>query len=676
MGARSTGNHPTTTKADGHLLEYFRQTFGAGGGTAAAPPGVTPSGITATGGIISDYASGPTIYRAHVFTSSGTFQVSALSTVPSLPDTIEYLVVAGGGGGGAVQASPGYAGAGGGGAGGVKIGGPNVATYPNVANVIPVSVASYAVTIGAGGMGGSRAPHPTNAATNGSNSVFGYPSAITATGGGAGSDNTSGPTPLQGGSSGGSGGGSDGRKDPGPGGAASPNSNPDRQGYPGGSNSGNTGGAGGGGGAMGAGSSKSPNHVGGPGGDGVQSSITGTATYYAGGGGGGSYTDPGPFTAASGGAGGGGAGGPYSGDKAGEDAEAGTGGGGGGGTGGTNITSNGGNGGSGVVIVRYQIASVETAKATGGVISFYNDKTIHTFTSSGTFATTSDWPGSGATVEYVIVGGGGAGVGGGGGAGAYRTGTTPIGAHPVSTSIQVGAGGRTQLSPSTEQDAATDGTPSYFGTPLTSPGGGHGGDTNPHSAGQPGGSGGGGGAYPSSGSAGGTGSGDTFPGTIGNTPSNGWGYDGGNGSYPTPNPQIPGSSSGGGGGAGGAGTPAGTYPGSPGQGGGGMQLPTTFRNPTSSVGHPGPTSSPFTGADDSGKYWIAGGGGGGWTGGGGGGGTQSSPYAGAGAGGGNPNSTPVDGKDGLANSGSGGGGSHQAIAGNGGSGIVLIAYPT
>ena len=39
MGARSTGSHPTTTKADGHLLEYFRQNFGAGGGgTNRTPP--------------------------------------------------------------------------------------------------------------------------------------------------------------------------------------------------------------------------------------------------------------------------------------------------------------------------------------------------------------------------------------------------------------------------------------------------------------------------------------------------------------------------------------------------------------------------------------------------------------------------------------------------------------
>ena len=44
-----------TTKADGHLLEYFRQTFGAGGGgtntTTKSPQ------MGATGGVISDYTS-------------------------------------------------------------------------------------------------------------------------------------------------------------------------------------------------------------------------------------------------------------------------------------------------------------------------------------------------------------------------------------------------------------------------------------------------------------------------------------------------------------------------------------------------------------------------------------------------------------------------------------------
>ena len=54
MGARSTGSHPTTTKADGHLLEYFRQNFGVGGGANSGPSESTLEGLTATGGIVSD----------------------------------------------------------------------------------------------------------------------------------------------------------------------------------------------------------------------------------------------------------------------------------------------------------------------------------------------------------------------------------------------------------------------------------------------------------------------------------------------------------------------------------------------------------------------------------------------------------------------------------------------
>ena len=94
MGARSTGNqHPTTTQADGHLLEYYRNTFVEGGGASNPQP---QSGLTATGGVISDYTSGSDVYRAHVFTSSGSFVVSELG---NLGNTIDYVMVAGGAGG-------------------------------------------------------------------------------------------------------------------------------------------------------------------------------------------------------------------------------------------------------------------------------------------------------------------------------------------------------------------------------------------------------------------------------------------------------------------------------------------------------------------------------------------------------------------------------------------------
>ena len=82
MGARSSQSRgPGLNETDGHLLEYFRNTFTGGGGAdsgpTAAPPGFGgPQGLTATGGVVSDYVDGDEVYRAHVFTSSGTFAVT------------------------------------------------------------------------------------------------------------------------------------------------------------------------------------------------------------------------------------------------------------------------------------------------------------------------------------------------------------------------------------------------------------------------------------------------------------------------------------------------------------------------------------------------------------------------------------------------------------------------
>ena len=49
--------------------------------------------------------------------------------------------------------------------------------------------------------------------------------------------------------------------------------------------------------------------------------------------------------------------------------------------------------------------SAAAFSATGGTITTYNGKTIHTFTSTGTFATAPNW--TSASVEYVVVAGGG-----------------------------------------------------------------------------------------------------------------------------------------------------------------------------------------------------------------------------------------------------------------------------
>ena len=59
---------------------------------------VPQQGHTASGGVISEYIDpSGNIYKAHVFTSTGSFNVSSLGNIDS---TIDYLVVGGGGGGG------------------------------------------------------------------------------------------------------------------------------------------------------------------------------------------------------------------------------------------------------------------------------------------------------------------------------------------------------------------------------------------------------------------------------------------------------------------------------------------------------------------------------------------------------------------------------------------------
>ena len=465
-------------KSNNPYASYF-DFFSKSGLDAVTNP-ATPQGMTATGGIIGDYEVSGTYYRAHVFSSSGTFNVTALG---SLGDTVEYLVVAGGGGAGGGGQS------GGGGAGGLRTNLPGVVdASPSPLTIsTPFSVTagptSYVVTVGGGGAGKSG----QGPGANGVNSYFGPPSSpngITATAGGAGGGLTP-QTANAGGSGGGSGNG--------------PGSQTGGSGNAGGSidskPEGNSGGSapgysaqyyGGGGGGAGASGANGPGPGGAPGGIGVQVAIAGPPTaspvgtpgpsgngWFAGGGGGSGNTGwQSPSGTSAGGAGGGGTGSATGAGTAGTYS---TGGGGAGGAYGS-PDSSGKNGGSGIVVVRYQIGSQQsgTAKATGGSISYYGGKTIHAFISSGTFATTASW--SAANIEYVIIGGGAGGggsQGGGGGAGAYKTGTTPIGSHPVSTTIQIGAGGNGGAGSPTNTPGVA-GTPSYFGTPITSPGGGYG----------------------------------------------------------------------------------------------------------------------------------------------------------------------------------------------------------
>ena len=300
--------------------------------------------VTATGGTITTSGN----FKIHTFTSSGCFQVTNAGNA-SGSNTIEYMVVAGGGGGGSA------AGGGGGGAGGyressgVTAGCYSVSPLGACVSALSASVATFPITVGAGGSAGTT----PSAGGNGSNSIF---STITSTGGGGGANDSS--NALTGGSGGGGGFRPPGTPSNGAAGNTPPVSPP--QGNPGGNTNPSTSNpdrGGGGGGATVAGTTPSGNSAG-PGGAGATSSINGTPTTRAGGGGGGKDEDsPNGGTSGDGGAGGGGRGASSdsSNSRPGEAGTANTGGGGGGGgAGGPAPNPDGYAGGSGIVILRYK----------------------------------------------------------------------------------------------------------------------------------------------------------------------------------------------------------------------------------------------------------------------------------------------------------------------------------
>ena len=290
--------------------------------------------------------------------------------------SIEYLVVAGGG----------SAGSGGGGGGGMR----NATTTFNQGTVLTA-------TIGAGGVGTYEASG--NNGTNGGDSSLagsGF-TTFTSTGGGYGAINY-GNDPKSKGSNGGAGGGAgrDGTGTNYTGGSGNTPSTSPSQGA-GGGNGGSggygVGGSGGGGGASGVAGSNgrsptAPGTLGMDGGNGTQSSITGSAVYYAGGGASGSNLDPptSPLSPApSGGQGGGGDGSVAANAAAGGDGTANLGGGGGGSDQPAGTTRNA-NGGSGVVIL--SVADADYSGTTSGsptVTTGVSGKTIIKFTGTGTY---------------------------------------------------------------------------------------------------------------------------------------------------------------------------------------------------------------------------------------------------------------------------------------------------
>ena len=668
----------------GGILDLFAHGYFEGQGDIYNAPGAAAQGIVATGGVVSDYTQSGAVYRAHVFTSSGVFNVSDIGEYGGV---VDYLIVAGGGSGG-------YEG--GGGAGGFRT---NVSGHP-LATGNPawtVTATSYAVTVGGGGATGKAFGEM---GTNGTDSSV---NGIISKGGGRGGKHNTVPS-----SPGGSGGGSFSSNTaigygynpstPSPVVPNIPSPHPYgiTQGNNGAPNAGGGGGAGGAGasgpggkGGLGAridiaGPSADPSPIGTPG-PGSGAAATG---YLAGGGSGASPANGSVDAGPDGGGGGKGYNTGFSNPEI--HGVAGTGGGGGGLWQGNNGAL--GAGGSGIVVIRYQIASiVGEAKATGGSVSFYGGKTIHTFTNSGTF----EAPGTfNETIRYVAVGGGGGGGvqhGGGGGAGGYTTAEIPLnaGGSTVPIAIVIGAGGAGMTSKGSLVGTAGgpenngNNTTVAFPSPVTAGYGGGGAQLGPPSgnplgvgANAPLGSGGGGGMKQPGITADNKGTG----GPQGNHGGSAITYSGG----------------GVGGGGGGAGA-AGGNPSSPnpekGAGGIGVQVHPVFRDPAAAPTGTTPTEPRFAGErggglgtpGPGGQFYLAGGGGGAahtnW------------PYSvdskwgadgGFGGGGHGGNNTPGSetqyhqGTNAVANTGGGGGatGPHEKPAGSGGSGIVLIAYPT
>lgn len=307
-----------------------------------------------TGGTLTASVSdGATLLAAISTLNAGAWIQVTASTISGITASsgattagISYLIVGGGGGGGGSLTFV----AGGGGGGQVN------------ASTGSVSVASYAVTVGAGGTGAGSSGVAGSDGSSSSIATIG-----TAVGGGGGGGANSSFNGRSGASGGG--GGSDGAT-AGTGGSAT---------------AGNAGGnarsaatiSGGGGGGSGGVGSNGTSGNGGNGGAGTSNSLTGTATFYGAGGGGGGVNNGGTGGSSIGGSGG------ASGNLNGSDGLVNSGSG-GGGAGGNAVSSSGtgGSGGSGIVVISYTTGDLY---AVGGTISRNGTKTVHTFTSNGVF---------------------------------------------------------------------------------------------------------------------------------------------------------------------------------------------------------------------------------------------------------------------------------------------------
>ena len=372
-------NAPTIgTATGGNALATVAFTAPADAGYPASITSYTatssPGNITGTGASSPVTVSGLTNGTAYTFTVratnsaglTGPSSAASNSVTPAAPApvSINYLVVAGGGGGGCRAQ-------GGGGAGGVSSG-----TSFNL-----YAGTTYTITVGSGGVGNQwtanvQGTSGQNSSISGSDittiTAIGGGRAGTGTSSGVGNDNA----PATGGSGGGGTANNSGTRD---------SINTGANGTAGQGNRGGNGsitypniGSGGGGGAGVQGTDWSSGRGGTSGGNGIQSSITGSSIYYGGGGGGGGYCG-GPATIA-GGLGGGGSGGE---SLPGTNGTANTGGGGGGGAEQCgSIPHDGGSGGSGVIIISSPIAAAATTGSPVATTS--GGRYIYQFNGSGT----------------------------------------------------------------------------------------------------------------------------------------------------------------------------------------------------------------------------------------------------------------------------------------------------
>ena len=94
IGKSSETANVTADGTGGGVLDAFiHDYFNRSGNLVTVPGTATAPGHVATGGVISDYTDpgSGNIYRAHIFTSSGTLVINSLDS--SLPSTVDCSIL-------------------------------------------------------------------------------------------------------------------------------------------------------------------------------------------------------------------------------------------------------------------------------------------------------------------------------------------------------------------------------------------------------------------------------------------------------------------------------------------------------------------------------------------------------------------------------------------------------